>query len=67
MIYIISTGVKSAYEEEERKSIIKTKSGLMGEGSMTLRRVSGDVYENEGGERFRRDGNTVKSIAPDEL
>ena len=39
----------------------------MGEGSMTLRRVSGDVYENEGGERFRRDGNTVKSIAPDEL
>mgnify|MGYP001508613260 CR=1 FL=1 len=67
LIYIISTGVKSAYEEEERKSIIKTKSGLMGEGSMTLRRVSGDVYENEGGERFRRDGNTVKSIAPDEL
>ena len=66
LIYIISTGVKSAYEEE-RKSIIKTKSGLMGEGSMTLRRVSGDVYENEGGERFRRDGNTVKSIAPDEL
>lgn len=67
LIYIISTGVKSAYEEEERKSIIKTKSGLMGEGDMTLRRVSGDVYENEGGERFRRDGNTVKSIAPDEL
>lgn len=67
LIYIISTGVKSAYEEEERKSIIKTKSGLMGEGGMTLRRVSGDVYENEGGERFRRDGNTVKSIAPDEL
>lgn len=66
IIYIISVGLKSAYEEEKRKRTIKTKAGLMGEGSMTLTRMSGDIYEDENGARYRRDGDTVRSIPREE-
>ena len=66
IIYIISVGLKSAHEEQERKRTIKTKAGLMGEGSMTLTRMSGDIYEDENGARYRRDGDTVRSIPREE-
>lgn len=66
IIYVITLLVSSANDSYEKGRLIKTQSGLLGEGGMTLRRLSGNIYVNDQGQRFRRDGNSVTEIPRDE-
>jgi len=65
VIYLISIATKSAMEAD-KKSTIRTKSDLIGYGGMKLKRLSGDIFENSEGARFRKEGNRVYEIPRDE-
>lgn len=63
VLYFIAMFTKSWSEAEAAKTI-RTKSGLMGEGSIEMKHYSGNLYRTSDGRMFRREGNTVTEVDP---
>lgn len=62
VLYLLLKITSATISSSGNERVVKTKSGLLGDGGMKLTRVSGDIYESSDGRRFQRDGDQVTEI-----